>query len=345
MRTKTTLVFFIIGIIAASASCTQQQSEKAAAAEPGFPELTGPYLGQEPPGVKAKLFAPGIVSTGMYTRDVAMTPDGKEIYYCVFLGGFNYCAILYTKLENGRWTAPQVAPFSGQYRDFEPCISPDGKKFFFVSMRPKRNGEEPTDDEDIWVAERNENGWGEPYNLGPPINTEAGEYFPSVTRDGTIYFTRSDRQTRTNEILRSRLVNGHYAEPEKLGPEVNSGASRYNAFVAPDESYLIVPVFGREDSLGGTDYYVVFRNEDDTWTGPINLGSKVNTSENAEWSPYVSPDGKYFFFMSSRSRFAKSYSEARLTYNDIKRFYNEPMNGNANIYWIDARIIEDLRPK
>jgi hypothetical protein len=79
MRVRTILIILTIGLITLVASCTQQQNKEAAAAEPGFPELTGPYLGLEPPGMEPKLFAPGIVNTGMYTRDVAMTPDGNEI--------------------------------------------------------------------------------------------------------------------------------------------------------------------------------------------------------------------------------------------------------------------------
>ena len=37
-----------------------------------FAELRGPYLGQEPPGLEPQIFAPGIVSTGLATRDVAL---------------------------------------------------------------------------------------------------------------------------------------------------------------------------------------------------------------------------------------------------------------------------------
>jgi len=55
-----------------------------------FTSLKGPYVGQTPPGAEPKLFAPGIISTGLYTRDVAITPDGKELYYCVAVGNFGY---------------------------------------------------------------------------------------------------------------------------------------------------------------------------------------------------------------------------------------------------------------
>ena len=57
--------------------------------EADFPELTGEYLGQTPPGDTPQLFAPGIVSTGMYARDIAMTPDGTELYYCVMESGLS----------------------------------------------------------------------------------------------------------------------------------------------------------------------------------------------------------------------------------------------------------------
>ena len=42
---------------------------------------TGPYLGQTPPGTTPKLFAPGVVSTGLYERDFAVAPEGREFFY------------------------------------------------------------------------------------------------------------------------------------------------------------------------------------------------------------------------------------------------------------------------
>ncbi|MCP4659215.1 MAG: hypothetical protein GY856_27715 [bacterium] len=307
-----------------------------------MPVLTGEYLGQTPPGTKAALFAPGIITTGMATRDVAMTPDGKEFYYCVFIGNFAYTAILVTKQVNGRWTAPEVAPFAAhpEYMDLEPAISPDGQKFYFLSTRPREVGGE-AGNQDIWVMDRIENDWGEPYNLGAPINSDAPEYFPSVTRDGTIYFTR-EAADRSNAIYRSRLLDGEYAEPERLGDET-WGRSQFNAFIAPDESYLIICTFGREDSIGSVDYYVVFRSEDDTWSDPINLGDEINTPGGNEYSPYVSPDGRYFFFMASRAMPASDMEELTLSY--LKRLHNEPRNSNPDLYWIDAGFIEDLRPE
>lgn len=313
------------------------------------PNLSGPYLGQKTPGNEPELFAPGIISTGLYTRDVAMTPDGNEFYYCVAVGGFSYATILYTKQVDGRWTEPEVAPHmdNPNVMNFEPCISPDGQKFFFLSNRPDTTvGEEEPGDQDIWVMDRKGNTWSEPYNLGEPVNSDAEEYFPSVTKDGTIYFTRSPKGSRISNIYRAKLVNGQYQEPEKLGPEVNSGRSQYNAYVAPDESYIIVPTVGREDSFGGTDYYISFRKADDTWIGPVNMGEKINTRRGAEYSPYVSPDGKYFFFMAVRTDDEEDASPAgKLTYKKLLTYHNSPQRGSSDIYWISANIIDELKQK
>jgi uncharacterized membrane protein len=317
---------------------------------PALTELVGDYLGQTPPGEVPEVFAPGVVTTGMYTRDVAMTPDGSELYFGVLLGRFS--AIMETKRgEDGRWTQPEVAPFSRDSRFFylEPAIAPDGSRFMFLSNRVE--GREPTSEEtgawvnqDIWVMDREGEGWSEPYNLGPPVNSPAAEYFPSLTRDGTLYFTRGSTDGSESHIYRSRLVGGTYLGPERLGPEVNSTPIQFNAFISPDETYLIVCTGGREDSLGGTDYYVVFRNPDDTWTGPINMGDRVNTPGDGEFSPYVSLDGKYFFFMSARMRPEETIPDL-LTSDFLREFREGPESGNPGIYWVKADFIEALRPE
>jgi hypothetical protein len=314
-----------------------------------FPVLTGPYLGQTPPGDTAELFAPGIVSTGMYTRDVAMTPDGSELYFGVLVGGL--AVIMETKIVDGRWTNPEVAPFSSnsEYLNLEPHITPDGQHFYFLSTRPPpgsemAEGEARTwTNQDIWAMDRAENGWSEPYNPGPPINTEDAEFFPSVTMDGTIYFTRGVEGSQESYIYRSRMVDGEYTEAERLGPNVNSTASQYNAFIAPDESYIIVCSALREDGLGRDDYFIVFRDESDSWSTPINMGDRVNTPRGGEFSPYVSPDGKYFFFMAARPR-PYNPLPATLTADLLRDIQRGPHNGDVNIFWIDAGFIEDLRP-
>ena len=93
-----------------------------------FPDLSGPFLGQSLPDSIPELFAPGVVSTGMFTRDMAISPDGNEIYFCVAIGNYTYSTILYTKQVDGFWLPPEIVPFSGGpgVMDFEPAFSADG---------------------------------------------------------------------------------------------------------------------------------------------------------------------------------------------------------------------------
>jgi hypothetical protein len=293
--------------------------------------------------MEPSLFAPGVVSTGLPTRDVAMMPNGSELYFSVSVGARTM--IMVSKQMQGVWTEPAVAPFSGRFLDIEPAISPDGQKFFFLSTRPQA-GQEAKPGwvyQDIWTMDREGDGWGEPYNLGSPVNSDAPEYFPSVTADGTLYFTR-EGEDRVSSTYRSRLVDGVYDEPELLGPEVNCGSNRFNVFVAPDESYAIVPAMGREDSLGGVDYYVVFRSQDDTWSEPVNMGEKINRPEGREWSASLSPDGKYLFFMSSRATDGVDLPLTGRTINELLTMSAQPGQGSSDIWWVSAEVIERLRP-
>ncbi|MCF7807329.1 MAG: hypothetical protein K9M49_01530 [Candidatus Marinimicrobia bacterium] len=300
--------------------------------------LMGPYLGQSVPADTAELFAESIVSTPLYARDITFTPDGKEIYFCVSAMGFNL--IYMAKEVSGVWSDPQLASFitNTDYMFYEPHITPDGNRLLFLSNMPEDDDSPAT--EDIWAVDRQGDGWGEAYNLGAPVNTEGSEFYPSTTRDGTLYFTRAEKGSRTNEIFRSRLVNGTYAEPEKLGPEINIGTNRYNAFIDPQERFMIIPAVGLEDSRGGTDYYISFRNDDDTWSQAVNMGDRINSENGREFSSSLSPDGEYLFFMSARAGENRSPEIAELQKN-----FASPLNGNSNIYWISSDFIWGLKPQ
>jgi hypothetical protein len=313
-----------------------------------IPNMSGDYLGQEPPGDTPRLFAPGIVSTGLLDRDIAMLPDGSEIYFGAAAPGYAVSSILVTRrLSDGRWTSPAVASFVAPYpaRDLEAFVAPDGKRVYFVSDRPPEGADEPHGNSDIWVADRVESGWGEPYNLGAPVNSAAQEYFPSVTLDGTIYFTRERKGERGNFIYRSRRVENAYGEPEKLPSQVNSGPAQFNAFIASDESYLILSVLGRPDAIGRSDYYICFRTPDDVWSDPINLGDKINVPEAQGYSPYVTPDGKYFFFMSTRASALGGLAGQRVTQKKMLELLAAPGTGSSDTYWVEASFIEALRPR
>lgn len=307
--------------------------------------LSGDYMGQPIPGKVAQLFAPEIISNGLSNRDVAITQDGKEMYFGMHNADFTFSTIIVIKEINGIWTKPEVVSFATNpnFIYLEPALSPDDNKLFFLSNQPK-NIDDKIGDEDIWVVDRTENGWGQPYNLDAPINTNDKEFYPSLTKDGTMYFTRQKVGERESLIYRSQLVDGIYQEPELLPEQINCGAGRFNVSVAPDESYVIVPAYGIEGGLGGVDYYIVFNNFDGTWAEPINMGETINSPTGNEWSMYVSPDMKYFFFMATKKMQEEKYPN-QLSVQYFETLANKPENGHSDIYWISTEIVEELRQK
>src|SRR5262245_18574528 len=137
--------------------------------------------------VAPAIFAPGVISTGDDESHPAFTPDGKTIYFIKNSPDFSFWTICTSRLVDGKWTTPEVAPFSGRYRDADPFVTPDGKQLLFISSRPA--GDKPKRDLDIWIMDRQADGrWGEPRPAGGDINSEANEWFPTMTNDGTIYF-------------------------------------------------------------------------------------------------------------------------------------------------------------
>ena len=316
-------------------SCTTNNKEKAA--NKGF---EGAYLGQQSPGKQAKLFAPEFISTGMYERDAAFSPDGSEFYFTVQLSRA-FFAIACTKSIGGFWQEPEIAGFSGKYMDGEPVFHPDGKRLFFASNRVN-NTSDNVKDYDIWYVERTANNdWGAPVSIGEPVNSPANEFYPSFTKDGTLYFCANRNGSIGGEdIFCSEYANGKYLDPVNLGESINTLADEYNASVAKDGSYLIYTTHGHGQGVGGGDLFISFKNQKGSWEKPLNFSKEVN-SEYFDYCPSISYDGKYLFFTSHRMNENLKYS--KMSYKKLQQIYQSPQNGNGDIYWVDISIIEDMK--
>lgn len=282
------------------------------------------------PLVEPTIFAPQIISTGDYETHPAFTPDGRTLYFLKDSPTFNFWTIVVSYFKNGSWTTPEVAPFSGQFRDADPFITADGSKLYFISDRPVP--EKSSRDLDIYVVEKIGQHWSAPRNLGAPVNSSGSEWYPTVAADGTIYFG-SDRPggKGLTDIYRCRFVNGKYEAAENLGDAINTETNEFEPYIAPDQSFLMFVAGGRRDSLGGLDIYVSF-NRNGTWTKAVNLGDKINSAAN-EYSPKISPDGKYFFWSSARRQSKRP--EKRLSSAELLTWIRGPGNGLGDIYQID----------
>jgi Tol biopolymer transport system component len=303
-------------------------------------DSTPPYASAQPI-TEPRLFAPGAISTGDFESHPAFTPDGRTLYYLKDNPAFTFWTIVVSNFRNGRWTDPEVAPFSGRFSDADPFITSDGKKFFFISSRPVAGqpADKPKDDLDIWVMELTAKGWGEPANLGAPVNSAGNEWYPTVAADGTLYFG-SDRPggKGQTDLYRCRFVDGKYGEAENLGDAVNTRFNEFEPYVAPDESYVIF-MAARQGGVGGSDLWVTY-NRAGKWTEAKNLGDRVNTP-GSEYSPKVSPDGKYFFYSSTGLRGAWDATPAKpMNIRELTTKLRAPQNGLGDIYQIDLSALK-----
>jgi len=276
------------------------------------------YLGQDTPGMTPTVFSPEILGDYENKQSPVFSPDGKSLYITIVTPPRDFSTFFMNKL-NDHWIKPYIPDYFKQNNIRYPFVSPDGKKLFFVIMDSREENGKIIYNSDIFTADIiSTDFWDQPQKLGPIINSEYHERSPSVTRDGTLYFY-SDRDGGMGglDIYRSPLKDGHYIEPENLGNKVNSEHLEGNPFISPDESYLLFNSNGRPDSYGSHDIYVSFRKNDGSWTKAKNLGFIVNTPA-SESKPYISPEGKYLFFSSSR-------------------------NKNFEIFWVDTKIIEELK--
>jgi Tol biopolymer transport system component len=286
-----------------------------------FPVFRGPYLGQEPPGITPEIFAPGIISTAEHDHVYTFLRDGK---YCIFSRGSSseenpiYHTYI-TEMNQGVWTEPVLTQFSKVKSDDTLSLLPDENSVLFSSAQSPAGPGKSDKGYNIWIVKLTNTGLSNPRIFYPPVNSDHNDIFPSITNDGTIYFFSNRDDTFTNEdIYRAKLINGKYTEVERLGSPVNTENDEIDPFIAPDESYLIYCSKTLE-GFGGYDLYITFRTPKDSWTEPINMGEGINSS-GYDWIPFVTPDEKYFFFNSDRS-------------------------GNADVYWVDAKVIKEMKPE
>ncbi len=265
-----------------------------------------------------------------------MSAKGDEIYFTVQTPLEEITYIGTARKKNGRWQQPEIASFSGKYRDLEPFLDPHGLKLYFVSTRPLDDATEKPKDHDIWFVERESpnHKWSRPKNLGAPVNSDKEEFYPSVAANGNIYFTLES--TGKKPDIATAVWNGTaYEKPGILGDAINSDGDEYNAYIAPDESFLIFGAYNRPDGIGSGDLYISVKGLDGNWVRAENLGKTVN-SVSMDYCPYIDWTTRTLYFTSRRSQISKDKTST------IGGFLNEANgyeNGLSRLYRVSAETI------
>lgn len=268
-------------------------------------KLTGPYLDQTPPGDIPEIFAPGIVSTEMYNHSSISISPGLNEIYWAMAPLDAPKRIYCSRYQNGAWTAPEIVSFTRSEDGDCPVLSPDGSRMYFNSNRPI--GEGTPRRERIWCVNRVEGKWQQPYPLATVINGSHLHWQVSVDRIGHLYFGSERRGTKgRDDIFFAEYSGGMFQSPISLGEHINSEEHESTPFISPDGDYLI---FNRDGLL------ISFLNREGQWSKAVSMGALYDGI-----CPYVSPDSKYLFFL-----------KMGMGFNDV--------------YWVSAKIIEELKSK
>jgi hypothetical protein len=268
-----------------------------------------PYMGQEPPGLVPKVFAPGSISLpNRYEHDICFSRDGRECYFTVRNPNWTAHRILVVRYQNEHWTQPAQASFSDN-----ACLCPsltDNDQTIYFS----RGGA-------VWKAQRFTSksgitqGWSRPQPLPAPIGPRHGEWSCHISSLGNLWFC-SWRPGGLGkcDLWLARSADRQFNEATNLRDLNTPGFDCYPV-PGPNESYVIW-MSDRPGGFGQSDLYISFADGQGGWTAPKNLGLAINTAGN-ESGPYLSPDHQYLFF--SRCDRSKGDSE------------------DEDIYWVRVR--------
>lgn len=217
------------------------------------------------------------------------TPDGQTMYLA------DNAKVCVSRKTDGKWSKPAPVSFStSRWNDWDPTLTPDGKRLIFVSNRPWSGMDPSKHDNHLWYADRLPGDrWSEPVHLPAPVNVSGvNAYGPSISSRGTICFCSRNRDGyKSMGGYCAFLVGDHYEKPQRLA--LNGNEEIYDPFIAPDERYII---FASDSNL-----FISYRLAGGGWGAGQKLGPQVNGYGGIDWGPSVSPDGGQLYFCDSKT--------------------------------------------
>jgi hypothetical protein len=163
------------------------------------------------------------------------------------------------------------------------------------------------------MVEKAKGGWGEPINLGDPVNRLDIVVQPFYTVDDRLYFCGENADRSSGGMYVSQYTGNGFAEPVKLDDGIFGGQFS-GPCVSPDSRMLLLHARKDGGRFRRWDLYVSFRDAAGNWGELVSLGEAINT-EAEEHGATFSPDGKYLFF--SRA---------------------------GDIYWVSAKVVAERKP-
>ncbi|MDX2361455.1 MAG: OmpA family protein [Crocinitomicaceae bacterium] len=230
-----------------------------------------------------------IVNTGFAEYSPVVSLDGTSLYFTSrrnwedgstdeFRDPMlnNHPEDIYVSYQDfeGEWTSPEKLAFCrGELNEATIAVSSDERRIY-VYNDGKGGG-------DIFFSEFGENKFEEIEELRVEgVNTDAWETHITVTPDGENMYFVSNREGGFGgrDIYRVvKLPNGDWSAPQNMGPEINTPYDEDSPFIAINNKTLYYSSNGPQ-SMGGFDVFVSFRDEDNSWSDPVNMGYPINST-------------------------------------------------------------------
>jgi len=194
---------------------------------------------------------------------------------------------------------------NSEYNELRPLITPQANTLFFSRQNHPENTGGTKDDEDIWFSLRDSisGDWLQAQNIGRPLNNKGPNFISSISTDGNAmllllgnaYYSKNRMTQGVSMSVKNE--DGTWSKPKNLDIINDYNLSdKANYFLAGDMETIVMSV-ERKDSYGDRDLYVIFLQDDGTWSEPMNLGDQINSAAE-ESSPFLAADGKTMFFSS-----------------------------------------------
>jgi len=240
------------------------------------------------------------INTSEHDCFTSVSADGLELYFQIE----DDIWVVTRKTKDEAWEKPtSIETINSPAYDGSVCLSGDGLSLYFDSERSGGYGSS-----DLWVTRRESlnDQWGEPENLGPPVNSTCDESWVTVSSDGLHMVFGEFEPLRPagyggRDLWGSTRLTASdpWGPPQNLGSTINSSDQEEMPMLSADGLMLFF-ASNRTPGFGMRDVWLTWRTTtSDPWKTPVNLGPTVNTTS-LDHAATLAPDCSILYFTSGR---------------------------------------------
>ena len=295
--------------------------------------------------VAPQIFSPGVISGPASDLSPAFTPDGRTVFFT--RANSSQSTIMMSHLSGDTWSAPVIAPFSGEWRDLEATMAPDGSYLIFASNRPASGtgktidgfydgATRPAGGGNLWRVDRTPRGWGEPHRLPDVVNSNPSIFSPSIASDGSVYFMQPTGAKTRFHLFRSQFLHGAFTAPVAVELGASDDIGDFDPAVAPDESFMVFSSTRLPDK--GTSLFIAFQKAG-VWGTPEYMGDTVSIPRAGNIEARLGPDHRTLYFSSNHVEPASPHQTRVESERGLERM-TEWNNGLMNIWLVSLEAMD-----